>query len=300
MVKTKRKNRNESRHFIIDEASGQIQFGDGVKGTIPSTCRKGSASFRRIKDEKNIPKVEDVKCESPPSFKRNNYFYGKIMTENDFRAEQQYFINKQRLLNRLIHGIGVVCGLEVLKLEESQIRITEGVALDFCGREIVVPKCVNMDLNEKLTLREDERDAYVWIKYDYCGEEPIHTVAGCEEEVRYSRIKESYKIDVGWDLPKYTAKKDEFNKMKCSKFDEDQAIILARVHVRKKDGTIVISEVDNEVIHRKLVYSNKHLYELIKCLKNKIDVISRQRIKCPYCEKEFEVVPILKTVENSR
>jgi hypothetical protein len=65
----------------------------------------------KMSNEKNS---DAVSCESFPSFKRNNYFYGKLLTVKDFQTEQQFFINKQRLINRLVHGVGVVCGLEVL------------------------------------------------------------------------------------------------------------------------------------------------------------------------------------------
>ena len=56
----------------------------------------------------------------PPYHERNNYFFAKLMTVRDFFAEQTYFNNKRWLLNRLIHGWGVVCGLDVeLKADDK-------------------------------------------------------------------------------------------------------------------------------------------------------------------------------------
>jgi len=150
--------------------------------------------------------VDDVSCESFPSFKRNNYFSGKLLTAKDFQTEQQYFINKQRLINRLIHGAGVVCGLEVLKkgeegsgkpLDKDQIRITAGIALDSYGREIVVPTDVDISLAEKL--RDKDSPVQVWIKYDFCVVETAPKVlesSSCKEENCPSTIKESYVIEV--------------------------------------------------------------------------------------------------------
>lgn len=45
--------------------------------------------------------------------KRVNYAFGMVMGVNDFRQEQEHFEWKHRLSNRLLHGYGTVCGLQV-------------------------------------------------------------------------------------------------------------------------------------------------------------------------------------------
>ena len=61
-----------------------------------------------------IELASELSEESPlPSFERNNYFYGKLMTVRDFETEQSYFQERPHQLNSLIHGIGIVCGIEV-------------------------------------------------------------------------------------------------------------------------------------------------------------------------------------------
>ena len=92
-------------------------------------------------------------CEIP-HFERNNYYYGKLMTARDFKDEQCYFNEKRWLINRMIHGWGVVCGLDVhfedyaeeciqekstcQKKSQCKIIIEPGLAIDCCGREILV------------------------------------------------------------------------------------------------------------------------------------------------------------------
>ena len=49
-------------------------------------------------------------------FQRNKYFYGKLMTVRDFELEQEYFNGKRYLLNRLIHGKGLLYGFSDLEL----------------------------------------------------------------------------------------------------------------------------------------------------------------------------------------
>lgn len=71
---------------------------------------------------------------------RNRYFYGKLLDVFHFEAETQYMNNKRWLLNRLVTGYGVVCGLDVQIVEDGRaVIVTPGFAIDKCGHEIVVP-----------------------------------------------------------------------------------------------------------------------------------------------------------------
>jgi hypothetical protein len=46
-------------------------------------------------------------------FLRLNYFYGQMLSAQDFQTEQNFFREKMKLHNRCLHGYGVVCGLVV-------------------------------------------------------------------------------------------------------------------------------------------------------------------------------------------
>ena len=84
-------------------------------------------------------KAADSACclEAP---ERNRYFHGQMLYERNFRLETDYHNAKRRLINRLVVGWGVVCGLalRVCEGEEPAIEIEPGVAIDRWGREIVV------------------------------------------------------------------------------------------------------------------------------------------------------------------
>ena len=71
-------------------------------------------------------------------FERNKYFYGKLLTVDDFETEQRYMNDKRRVLNRFLYGTGVVSGLNVVPIDDMTISMEPGLALDFSGREIVV------------------------------------------------------------------------------------------------------------------------------------------------------------------
>lgn len=72
--------------------------------------------------------------------RRNRFFHGKMMDVRHFEMETDYGIGMRRLLNRLVTGSGVLCGLDVRACDgDCAVEITSGAAIDGWGREIVVP-----------------------------------------------------------------------------------------------------------------------------------------------------------------
>jgi hypothetical protein len=72
-------------------------------------------------------------------FRRPLYYHGMLIDEKGFRDEQDYHAWKRRLINRLVHGSGVVCGFELKKLDDRSFAVGCGLALDCEGWEIYVP-----------------------------------------------------------------------------------------------------------------------------------------------------------------
>lgn len=138
---------------------------------------------------------------------RNRFFYGKLLTVRDFESEQKYFNDKRRLINRLLFGSGVVCGLQVVAIDDQTITVEAGAALDSAGREIVVSSPVTHKLSmvEGFSNNEYAKNVYLCIAYDESGKEPVHSVAGAstysEEVNEYNRIQEGYKIFVQEEAP---------------------------------------------------------------------------------------------------
>jgi hypothetical protein len=77
-------------------------------------------------------------------FERPHYFAGKLLTAAEFELEQRYHIEKRWLLNRMLHGAGVVSGLKAVASEQGKVTVEPGFALDSYGREILVsePQCL--------------------------------------------------------------------------------------------------------------------------------------------------------------
>jgi hypothetical protein len=74
------------------------------------------------------------------------------MTARDFERDQAYFLSRHRLHTRLLHGWGIVCGLNVTRHRSPDcarrwVVVHPGVALDCCGRELVLERDVAFELS---------------------------------------------------------------------------------------------------------------------------------------------------------
>lgn len=98
---------------------------------------------------------------SEKGFRRNNFFFGRLLTQADLELEQTYFREKQRLHNRALHGFGIVSGLEVSRRRDRLI-ITAGLALDCEGNEIVVAE------TQSHPLPQLNSDTSVFLIISYC------------------------------------------------------------------------------------------------------------------------------------
>ena len=67
--------------------------------------------------------------------KRPRFFYGRLLTAEDFQLEQQYIDGQLRRLARATLGVGVVEGL-VISTSESTITVSPGLAVDALGRMV--------------------------------------------------------------------------------------------------------------------------------------------------------------------
>jgi DNA-binding beta-propeller fold protein YncE len=162
-----------------------------------------------------------VECDIP-QLARNNYFTGKLLVERDFTDEQRYVLGKLRRHNRYLHGWGVACGLEILQhanpaCRTQYVMVDPGVAVDCCGREIVVPAQEMVDL--RALIREAWRRDHgpesdvddqphtvrLCLGYRECATEDVPALfdeCGCEPDgCRPNRILDSHEYSVVLDPP---------------------------------------------------------------------------------------------------
>ena len=60
-------------------------------------------------------------CAAIPELTRLRYFHGRGLSALDLRREQTFHLEKHRLHNRLLHGWGIVCGLDIGVVPEGAV-----------------------------------------------------------------------------------------------------------------------------------------------------------------------------------
>ena len=227
---------------------------------------------------------------------RNNYFCGKLMTVRDFEAEQSYFNEKRWLINRMVHGWGVVCGLDVTlkEGETDKVIVSSGLAIDCCGREILVCEEQEVQLipvesechKEKGAKEEGVKNLVICLEYYECKTEPINLPPiACDqkEKCEFNRIRDSFKkirvknksdVDIEDPYGKYCPFEDKGKSMHenlcgrlkegCPECPKRPCLVLAEVTITPSSDPPTI-EID-QCSKRKLVYNNPLLFDLINCL----------------------------------
>jgi hypothetical protein len=121
---------------------------------------------------------------------RINYFTGRLLTAADLLSEQEYFLEKLRRHNRLLHRPGVVGGLDV-SVEPSGIRVDPGLAVDAAGNEICVPTA------QTIAFPAGRGEVYLALHYAEIGIDliPVPGSSGGETPgCLPSRIQESFTL----------------------------------------------------------------------------------------------------------
>jgi hypothetical protein len=240
-------------------------------------------------------------CQELTPAKRNSYFSGQLLTEDDFREEQEYFRGKGKRHNRYLHGYGVVCGLRVVPAGPSQpmcVVVEPGLALDAWGREIVVPEPVEFDLGERgcrgaLGITGRTESPFLVVEYrespaDFVPVLPGPAQPGSQEESAASRILEAFELGLRREPPEVGDRVDlelcelladgirqgagverlhrllcEIVSQPCRPCEPDPGVTLARIDLPAR-GAVTDAQIDN-CSHRHLALSADRLLQVLLC-----------------------------------
>ncbi len=98
--------------------------------------------------------------------KRPNYFDGQFLQDIDFRAEQDYYLDRQRRQARLLLISGIAEGLTVApvaigtSVSTLKITVSEGTAIDAAGRQLV------LTTNTAIASKTADGTWFLVIRYD--------------------------------------------------------------------------------------------------------------------------------------
>src|SRR5437763_3644364 len=84
--------------------------------------------------------------------KRVNYTFGLVLGVEEFLQSDTYFLAKHHQENRLLHGYGTVCGLDVIGQISPQleVQVTPAWAINPKGYEVHVKQLMCVQVNDWL------------------------------------------------------------------------------------------------------------------------------------------------------
>ena len=160
------------------------------------------------------------------------YYPRQLITPDDLTLEQNYFRDRMRRHNRLLHGWGVVCGALVCPVSTTnadgsvtftpwQVKVQKGYALGPYGDEIILDCCRTVDLrtsgcsgvtgepcidapdpwcSQVFTPPSTTNVLYIAIQYKQTMMRPVRVQpvgCGCgDSSCEYSRWHDGYQIGV--------------------------------------------------------------------------------------------------------
>jgi hypothetical protein len=213
-------------------------------------------------------------------FEKNNFFQGKLMTARDMETEQDYHADRLQTLTRFVTGKGIVQGIEVSSIEESEteleVTLEPGLVVDGHGRPIVIEHRTT----KTLPLPSSD-DIYLFIRYTEAELEsvPVPDVSGASsEEYMSNRRVESFELtyqesppefeqipDVDTDISDnpdedtaYRALANRFHQQFRTPVEsvEDPSVFIGSFE-RTRDGAWIPG---GDTVRRQLVYDNDMLY----------------------------------------
>jgi hypothetical protein len=216
------------------------------------------------------------------ALERPRYFPRQLLTPVELTLEQQYFRDRLRRHNRLLHGWGVVCGAAVCRVpgepdpetrrtepQPWKVRVQTGYVLGPYGDEILLDHEQVVDLRtvgltadgcgdpvdpwcSDVFVKRDQGPLYVAVRYAEVQTRPVRVQpvgCGCEDtQCELSRLRDSFDIGILTACPQSHQRppsRDEIFKGSipgCPPCPAEPWVVLARVDL-DADGNV--KKIDN-------------------------------------------------------
>jgi hypothetical protein len=218
-----------------------------------------------------MPTTTKVKSAARAVWERPKYFPRQVVTADDLTLEQDYFRNRLRMHNRMLHGYGVVCGAIVTAAAEPwHVKITRGYILTPYGDDVHIERDICFDIRKRCENTQgtqpcpppsdpwctdpieplEENKAFV-IAVRYV-ESPRRAVrvspagCGCESSsCEYSRWQDGYEVCTLDECPASHQNPPDFDAMRrgepppCPECPEDPWVVLAEVRP-DREGKVTV------------------------------------------------------------
>ena len=115
--------------------------------------------------------------------KRVRYFDGQFLQAHDFIDEQDYQLDREHRVNRLLHGPGIAEGLTVTSAAPNQVTVAPGTAIDSDGRQLILARATTVDL--PAAMFNDKRGVQLLLSYRQIADDRQILPKGSDDFTRW-------------------------------------------------------------------------------------------------------------------
>jgi hypothetical protein len=136
------------------------------------------------------------------------------LTAAELNLEQRYFLQRARRHLRLVHGWGVVCGLNVVPVAGSggwEFVVCPGYGIGPCGDELLLRRQLGFNLRDFLWTRPLDADSELaWVQLEAVVTPAIYQAqatsgcgcgCGCDDTMEASGLADAPRITIAWSQP---------------------------------------------------------------------------------------------------
>jgi hypothetical protein len=206
---------------------------------------------------------------------RPRYFPRQLVTADDLTLEQDYFRNRLRRHNRMLHGYGVVCGATLKAAAEPwKVIVSRGYLLGPYGDEIAIEREICFDVrtrckqstsdepcppptdpwcSEPIEPLVENKPVFIAVRYVELPRRPVRVSpagCGCETSAcEYSRWQDGYEICSLEECPSPEVEEPNFEVLRtgeppsCPECPTEPWVVLGSA-TPDKDGKITIGLCD--------------------------------------------------------
>jgi hypothetical protein len=221
------------------------------------------------------------------AFERVRYYARQLLTAEDMRAEQDYFLERLRRHNRSLHGWGVVSGCDVQPSAGGapwRVSVSPGYVVTPLGDEIWIDAQALCDLSQGNT---PGRTVYLAVRHAEVGSRPAPVSSGggaCPNgDCEYTRIHDGFELTTLAALPASHTEASAADQQWCNTLrawagggtpppvppyvapSEEPWVVLATIQLPAQAGTPLNANAINYQ-GRRALYSASALRQFATCL----------------------------------
>lgn len=183
---------------------------------------------------------------------KNRYYHGKMLRSDDFLCEQSYLCDQIKTRTHIFYGEGILCGLQLKKVQNERLQVSKGYALDASGNVIQVKEDQLFSIEELRSYSKlNAMHGYITLSYkEIKTTKCFSEFSNTKNHEEYDRIEETWELGIHEHIAPDIIQRCFFHSHVLYEDDEVSiTILLAELLPEQGDIHITIQTLVKQPIH---------------------------------------------------